>query len=220
MGTRSVGCFIYHRPASPLRIALPWGRAGASRRRGQLPGYGPLEILSRDSFSLQDRCFWETRGQRRREGVRERSSASTTLRFRYTCFSHLHQETGCRRAADQPSRSTDDSCIYCFKRFIPLNRCPFRQGTSKNSLRIPIAAFGGTRNPHVLRVHSGFSVPSGLPSGRSSHVSETPCNHHIDSGADMPRILNPLRRTCLTQSDSSSRAVRIAGSALRIWHSW
>jgi hypothetical protein len=48
------------------------------------------------------------------------------------------------------------------------------EGTSKNLLRVPIAALGGTRNPHVLHVHSGFSVPSALHSGRSSHFLEVP----------------------------------------------
>jgi len=41
------------------------------------------------------------------------------------------------------------------------------KGTSKNLLRVPIAALGGARNPHVLHVRSGFYALSALHSSRS-----------------------------------------------------
>ena len=41
------------------------------------------------------------------------------------------------------------------------------KGTSKNLLRAQIAALVGARNPHVLRVHSGFSAPPALHFARS-----------------------------------------------------
>ena len=46
-------------------------------------------------------------------------------------------------------------------------RCEHDEGTSKNLLRVSIAALGGARNPHVLSVRSGFCAPSALPSNRS-----------------------------------------------------
>jgi len=41
------------------------------------------------------------------------------------------------------------------------------KGTSKNLLSRQQSGLGGARNPHVLRVHSGFCAPFALHSTRS-----------------------------------------------------
>ena len=48
------------------------------------------------------------------------------------------------------------------------------KGTSINLLRAPNTSLGGTRNPHVLCVHSGFCAPSALSSGHSRQLIEVP----------------------------------------------
>ncbi len=47
-------------------------------------------------------------------------------------------------------------------------------------MRTQIAALVGARNPHVLRVHSGFSAPSALHFDRSSHFIEVPASKSIE----------------------------------------
>src|SRR4030067_316862 len=51
---------------------------------------------------------------------------------------------------------------------------PGARGASNNFLRGLIAALLGTRNPHVLFVHSGFCVPCALHSSRSLRFFEAP----------------------------------------------
>ena len=48
------------------------------------------------------------------------------------------------------------------------------KGTTKNLLRVSVAALGGARNPHVQSVRSGFCAPSALHSNRSWHFLEVP----------------------------------------------
>jgi len=50
--------------------------------------------------------------------------------------------------------------------------------TGENLLRVRIAALYGARNPHVLRVHSGFCAPYALHSNRSLRFSPvSDCQH-------------------------------------------
>jgi len=48
------------------------------------------------------------------------------------------------------------------------------KGTSIYLFRSQITALGGARNPHVRRVHSGFSAPSALSSDFSQQYIEVP----------------------------------------------
>ena len=55
-------------------------------------------------------------------------------------------------------------------------------GTSINLLRTMITSLTGARNPHVLRVHSGFCAPFALYSRRSRQFIEVLINKAREAG--------------------------------------
>jgi len=67
-------------------------------------------------------------------------------------------------------------------------------GVPNNLLCDPIAALGGTRNPHVQSVRSGFCVPSALHSNRTRRLFGTPASDNLlcVSIAALDGVRNPV----------------------------
>ena len=87
-------------------------------------------------------------------------------------------------------------------------------GTSKNLLRAQTAALVGARNPHVLRVHSGFSAPSASYSCRSRQFIEVPLSLKVEKKVNMHTISFP--RAPLFRKHSKSGKDGVTCYVLRV----